>query len=157
MPNMTQTHQIANSYRAVTIKGAWYGPTLAELIAKTTPEEAVTPPIPGAHSISALLQHLLLWNERVRKTCENTSMPRWEAEKEWAEPPIPWNELVNRWNQSRDGLEERIRNFPVQDLGKQVPGRDYPYETLLPGIVQHTVYHSGQIAMVLSMLRSRAR
>ena len=157
MPNMTPTHQIANSYRSVTIKGAWYGPTLAELIGKTTPEEAVTPPIPGAHSISALLQHLLLWNERVRKTCENTSMPRWEAEKEWAEPPIPWNELVNRWNQSRDGLEERIRNFPVQDLGKQVPGRDYPYETLLPGIVQHTVYHSGQIAMVLSLLRSRAR
>ena len=154
---MTQTQQIADSYRAVTIKGAWYGPTLGELIAKTSPEEAVTPPILGAHSISALLQHLLLWNERVRKSCEGIPMPRWEAEKEWAEPPIPWNELVARWKQSRDGLEERIRNFPVEDLGKQVPGRDYPYETLLPGIVQHTIYHSGQIAMVLSMLRSRPK
>ena len=152
---MTHTQRIADSYRAVTVKGAWYGPTLAELIAKTSPEEAVTPPIPGAHSISALLQHLLLWNERVRKTCERTPMPGWEAEKEWAEPAIPWTELVACWNQSRDGLEERIRNFPVEDLGKQVPGRNYPYETLLPGIVQHTVYHSGQIAMVLSMLRSR--
>ena len=154
---MTQTQQIADSYHAVTIQGAWYGPTLAELIAKTSPQEAVTPPIPGAHSISILLQHLLLWNERVRKTCEGTAMPRWEAEKEWAEPPIPWNERVARWNQSSDGLEERIRNFPVEDLGKQVPGRDYPYETLLPGIVQHTIYHSGQIAMALSMLRSRSR
>jgi len=154
---MTQTDQIADSYRAVTVQGAWYGPTLAELIAKTSPEEAVTPPIPGAHTISALLQHLLLWNERVRKTCEGTAMPRWEAEKEWAEPAIPWNELVARWNQSRDELEERIRNFPTEDLGKQVPGRDYPYETLFPGIVQHTIYHSGQIAMVLSMLRSGSR
>ena len=154
---MTQTQQIADSYRAVTLKGAWYGPTLAELIAKTSPEEAVTPPVPGAHSVSTLLQHLLLWNERVRKTCDGTAMPRWEAEKEWAEPPIPWNELVARWNQSRDGLEAGIRAFPDQDLGKQVPGRDYPYQTLLPGIVQHTVYHSGQIAMVLSMLRSRSR
>lgn len=154
---MTQTQQIADSYYAVTVKGAWYGPTLAELIAKTSPEEAVTPPLPGAHSISALLQHLLLWNERIRKTCEGAPMPRWEAEKEWAEPPIPWKELVVRWKQSRDGLEERIRNFPVEDLGKQVPGRNYPYETLLPGIVQHTIYHSGQIAMVLSMLRSRSK
>ena len=152
---MTQTQQIADSYRAVTIKAAWYGPTLADLIAKTTPEEAATQPLPGAHSISTLLQHLLLWNERVRKTFEGTPMPRWEAEKEWAEPPILWNELVARWNQSRDGLEERIHNFPSEDLGKQVPGRNYPYETLLPGIVQHTIYHSGQIAMVLSMLRSR--
>ena len=154
---MTQTNQIADSYHAATIQGAWYGPTLAELIAKTTPEEAVTPPVPGAHTISALLQHLLLWNERVRKTCEGTAMPRWEAEKEWAEPAIPWNELVARWNKSRDGLEERIRNFPTEELGKQVPGRDYPYETLFPGIVQHTIYHSGQIAMVLSMLRSGSR
>lgn len=154
---MTQTQQIADSYHNVTVKGAWYGPTLAELIARTSPEEAVMPPVPGAHSISTLLQHLLLWNERVRKACESTPMPRWEAEKEWAEPPIPWDELVARWNQSRDLLEEKIRNFPAEDLGKQVPGRDYPYETLLPGIVQHTIYHSGQIAMVLSMLRSRSR
>ena len=84
-------------------------------------------------------------------------MPRWEAEKEWAEPPIPLNELIARWNKSRDLLEEKIRNFPIEDLAKQVPGRNYPYETLLNGIVQHTIYHSGQIAMVLSMLRSRSR
>lgn len=153
---MIQIQQIADSYRAVTVKGAWYGPTLAELIAKTSPEDAVTPPVPGAHAISSLLQHLLLWNERVRKTCEGTSMPRWEAEKEWAEPAIPWKELVARWNHSRNGLEERIRNFPIEDLGKQVPGRTYPYETLLLGIVQHTIYHSGQIAMILSLLRSRS-
>lgn len=154
---MTQTQQIADSYRAVTLKGAWYGPTLAELIAKTSPEEAVMPPIPSAHSISTLLQHLLLWNERVRKVCDRTPLPRWEAEKEWAEPAIPWNELVTHWRQSRDGLEDKIRSFPIADLGKQVPGREYTYETLLPGIVQHTIYHSGQIAMVLSMLRSPSK
>ena len=153
---MNETQRIADAYREVTLKGAWYGPTLAELIAKTSPVEATTPPTAGAHSISELLQHLLLWNERVRNTSDSTPMPKWEAEKEWAEPPIPWNELVARWNKSRDLLEERIRNFPVADLGKQVPGRTYPYETLLPGIVQHTIYHSGQIVMVLSMLGRRS-
>ena len=79
-----------------------------------------------------------------------------KSEKEWAEPPIPWNELVSRWNQSRDLLEEKIRNFPIEDLEKQVPGRNYPYETLFQGIVEHTIYHSGQIAMASSMLRSRS-
>ncbi len=82
-------------------------------------------------------------------------MPRWEADKEWAEAPIPWDELVARWRRSRDLLEERIRNFSAEELAKQVPGRDYPYETLLNGTVQHTIYHSGQIAMVLSMVRSQ--
>jgi len=151
---VNQTHRIADSYRAVTIKGAWYGPSLAELLPEISPELATTPPVPGAHSIAALLQHMLLWNERIRNTSDLNPLPRWEAEKEWAEPPIPWNELVERWNHSRDLFEVRLRNFPIKDLGKQVPGRNYPYETMFQGAVQHAIYHSGQIAMVLSMLRS---
>jgi uncharacterized damage-inducible protein DinB len=154
---MTQTQQIADSYRAATIQGAWYGPSLAELLAKISPELATTPPIPGANSISAVLQHMLLWNDRVRNTSDSSPMPPWQAEKEWAEPAIPWNELVVRWNQSRDLLEEHIRNFPLQDLSKEVPGRTYAYEKLLPGIVQHTIYHSGQIALLLSVLHQRSR
>jgi uncharacterized damage-inducible protein DinB len=153
---MRQTHRIADSYRAATVKAAWYGPSLAELLAKISPELATTPPIPGAHSISELLQHLLLWNERICNTSDSNSLPPWQPEKDWAEPPIPWNELLSRWGKSRDLLEGKIRNFPIDDLAKQVPGRNYPYETMFHGIVEHTIYHSGQIAMVLSMLRSRS-
>jgi uncharacterized damage-inducible protein DinB len=153
---MDPTRRIADSYRAATLKGAWYAPSLAEVLPKISPELAVKPPIPGAHSISDLLQHLLLWNERVRNTSATHPLPRWQPEQEWAEPPIPWNELLARWSQSRDLLEDKIRSFPVEDLKKQVPGRDYPYETLLEGIVQHTIYHAGQIAMTLSMHRTQS-
>ena len=152
---MTRTQQIADAYRAATVKDAWYGPSLAELLAQTSPLLATTPPLPGAHSIAQLLQHLLLWNERVRNTSDTTPLPAWQAEKEWAEPTIAWNDLVARWNQSRDLLEERLRRFPVEDLSKQVPGRSYPYETMLEGIVQHTIWHAGQIAMISSVLRWR--
>ena len=153
---MRQTQKIADSYRAATVKAAWYGPSLAELLAQISPELATTPPVPGSHSISELLQHLLLWNERIRNTSDTNPLPAWQPEKEWAEPPIPWNELVSRWTQSRELLEEKIRNFPVADLAKQVPGRNYSYETMFQGIVEPAIYHSGQIAMALSMLRARS-
>lgn len=152
-----RTQEIADAYRAATLKGAWYGPSVAELLVRISPDRAATPPASGAHSISTLLQHILLWNDRVLNTSDSTPMPRWEPEKEWAAPPIPWNELVARWNRSRDQLEERIRNFPVADLAKQVPGRNYPYEKLLAGIVEHAIYHSGQIAMILGMFQHKAR
>jgi len=152
---MNQTKQLADSYRAVTLKDAWYGPSLADLLAQISPELASTPPLPGAHSISELLQHLLLWNERVRNTSESHPLERWQPEQEWAEPPVPWDQLVARWNKSRDMLEEKVRNFPIADLTKQVPGRTYAYEKLLEGIVQHTIWHAGQIAVVRSMLQSR--
>jgi len=115
----TRTQEIADAYRTATLKDAWYGPSLADLLERTSPEIAATPPASGAHSISTLLQHILLWNDRVLNTCDSTPMPRWEPEKEWAAPLIPWTELVVRWNRSRDQLEEKIRNFPVEDLAKQ--------------------------------------
>lgn len=150
----TTTQRIADWYRAVTVKGAWHGPPLVDLLARTSPQIAMTPPRPGAHSISALLQHLLLWNERIRLASDAHPMPGWEAEKEWAEPPILWQELLTRWNQSRDLLEQRIRTFPVDELSRQVPGRTYAYEFMFEGIVHHTIYHSGQMAMILSLLNS---
>jgi uncharacterized damage-inducible protein DinB len=153
---MHQTQKIADSYRAATVKAAWYGPSLAELLAQISPDHATTPPVPGSHSISELLQHLLLWNERIRNTSDSNPLPPWRPEKDWSEPPIPWNELLSRWSQSRDLLEDKIRNFPIDDLAKQVHGRNYPYETLFRGIVEHTIYHSGQIAMLLTMLQSRS-
>jgi uncharacterized damage-inducible protein DinB len=153
--SISQTQRIADAYRAVTIKDAWYGPSLAQLLAEISSELATTPPVSGAHSIAELLQHLLLWNERVRNTSDSHPLEPWQPEQEWAEPTISWSELVTRWNKSRDLLEEKIRNFPVADLAKQVPGRTYAYEKLLEGMVQHTIWHAGQIAMVRSMLRSR--
>ena len=153
---MQQSQRIADSCRAATVKAAWYGPSLAELLAQISPQLATTSPDSGSHSISELLQHLLLWNERIRNTSDGNPLPPWLPEKDWAEPPIPWNELVSRWSQSRELLEEKIRNFSIEDLAKQVPGRNYPYETLFRGVVEHTIYHSGQIAMILSMLRSRS-
>jgi uncharacterized damage-inducible protein DinB len=154
---MNQTQRIADAYRAVTLKDAWYAPSLAEVLARIPPELAIKPPIPGAHSISALLQHLLLWNERVRLTTATHPLPAWQPGPDWAEPPIPWNELLARWNQSRDQLEDKIRHFPVDDLPKQVPGRTYHYEKLFEGMVQHTIYHAGQIAMLRTMLRHQSQ
>jgi uncharacterized damage-inducible protein DinB len=154
--DVSKMEQIADRYRAVTLAGAWYGPTVAEMIAKTAPELATVAPMEGAHSIANLLQHLLLWNERIRNTSESCPMPKWEAEKEWAEAAIPWEELVARWNRSRDLLEDRMRSFPDADLGKQTPGRTYPYEKMWEGILQHAIYHSGQIAMVLSMVKRKS-
>jgi hypothetical protein len=47
--------------------------------------------------------------------------------------PTPENDL----------LEEKIRNFLLDDLAKQVPGRSYPCETMLDGIVQQSNTQSG--------------
>jgi hypothetical protein len=121
---VNQTQQIADSYRAATLKGAWYGPSLAEML----PEISLLRrhPFRGLIPFRRCFSTCSFGTKEIQNTSDSHPMPRWQPEKEWAEPPIPWNELVTRWNQSRDLLEEKIRNFPIEDLARQVPGRSYP-------------------------------
>jgi hypothetical protein len=58
------------------------------------------------------------WNERIRNTSESNSLPPWGPEKDWAEAPIPWNELVSRWSRSRELLEEEDSEFSDRGSGE---------------------------------------
>lgn len=146
-----QVERMAEAYRAATIEGAWHGPAIAELLAGITEEMAAAAPVRGMPTIATLLQHMLLWNERVCDAIDGHPMPKCAPEKDWVAAPIPWPQLKARWNESRDLLEERIRNFPEDDLAKPAPGRDYPYTKMLSGITQHAIWHGGQIAMLRSL------
>ena len=53
-------------------------------------------------------------------------------------------------------LRRSIRGFAQQRLGETVPGRDYDFAYAFPGIVQHTIYHAGQIAMLKKALQRSA-
>lgn len=146
--------RIAADYHAVTVAGGWYGPALAEVLAGLPPDRSRLAPVPGMNTAVALLQHLLLWNERTRLALAGQPMPPWDAESEWSQPPAAWPDLLARWSRSRDGLESALRSFPEVSLAQIVPGRDYPFAVLLPGIVQHTIWHAGQLAMLRSALRA---
>jgi len=37
---------------------------------------------------------------------------------------------------------------PDDRLSDTVPGRDYPFHFLLHGVVQHSLHHAGQMAML---------
>lgn len=153
---MTTTERIADSYHSATLTDPWYGPSLAKTLSQVSAQQATTPLAARANSISTILQHLLLWNERIRLASDANPMPKWEAEKDWSEPPIPWSELLSRWTQSRNQLEDRIRKFPIADLTKTVPGRNYSYEALFQGSVEHVIYHSAQIAMTIGALHRQS-
>jgi hypothetical protein len=145
--SMNETQVVAALYRAATLENAWYGPSL---IARVEPERASFTITPGGHSPTALLQHLLLWNDRILGAVNGTPMPPWKAEEEWAEPLRPWPTLLEEWRESRGQLEKAIKEFPPDRLGQTVPGRNYEYRHMLNGAVHHIIYHSGQIALILS-------
>ena len=51
-----------------------------------------------------------------------------------------------------DELAAAIDSFPVVKVENIVPGREYSFAFLLHGIVQHNLYHAGQIAILKKAL-----
>jgi hypothetical protein len=43
----------------------WHGPSMAALLADVTPEDAMSQPVAGAHSIIDLVLHLAAWTQEV--------------------------------------------------------------------------------------------
>ena len=57
---------------------------------------------------------------------------------------------MEKLRQSQAELVDAAVNFPDSRLGELVPSKNqkYTYYTLLHGIIQHDIYHLGQIQLI---------
>jgi uncharacterized damage-inducible protein DinB len=153
----SETHRIANLYRSVyegDAKGeAWHGVALKPLLKQVTAEQASRIPDGLDHSIWQLVQHIAYWEEVVlrRVRGEIVDAPL-NTPEDW--PPkrklsdSEWQQALHRLDASHIALLKAMEAFPENKLRETVPKRDHDYYALLHGIINHCVYHGGQIATV---------
>ncbi|HKT24575.1 MAG TPA: DinB family protein [Terriglobales bacterium] len=154
---MSEAKRIAELYRSV-YEGdkngeAWHGLALKPLLKSVTVEQAARVPNTGAHSILQLVLHIAYWEEVVlrRLNGEVVEAPL-NTPHDW--PPnrkltnSEWQAALNRLENSHLALRRAIESVTDDKLKQIVPKRDHDNYTLLHGIIQHCVYHSGQIALV---------
>ncbi len=79
-------------------------------------------------------------------------MPAEPFAEDW--PKIPeqsergWRRILEKSDSAIEQLLQVIDHFSENRLSETVPGRDYSFYFLLHGIVQHHLYHAGQIALL---------
>jgi uncharacterized damage-inducible protein DinB len=124
---------------------AWHGPSLSELLSRVTAEHAATHPIPNAHSIHEIVEHISFWESRTLEALRGSPMPA--EDNDWP-APRSWDSSLAQLRKVTDELVAAIETFPLTRIEDIVPGRDYPFAFLMHGIVQHNLYHAGQIAVL---------
>jgi uncharacterized damage-inducible protein DinB len=135
---------------------AWHGDSLMKIVDGITAERAAARPIPGAHSIWELVQHIAVWEDVVRRRLNGeTVLPT--PQEDWA--PVPttdagaWKKLLEKLTSTHAALEKTVADMSDDRLDEIVPAKQYNVYTMLHGIIQHDVYHAGQIVMVRKALR----
>jgi len=136
----------------------WHGSPLKQILKGISAEQAAARPLKGAHSIWELVLHVTAWKNETRRRLGGA--PAGEpAEGDWPTVGVistaRWREAVKRLERAHDELIAAIRTLPeeklfepTRDPRNREMGAGVSHYVLLHGIVQHDVYHSGQIALL---------
>jgi uncharacterized damage-inducible protein DinB len=148
---LDQLQRIAEQLRRAFAGGAWHGPAVMELLADVDAKTAAAKPVPNAHSIWEVVNHLSAWEEALRRRLAGEAVEL-EGERDW--PPVAdsgpsaWKHTVATLQRRHAELIEAVENAPEHRLLDTVPNRDHDFYHMLHGCVQHELYHAGQIALL---------
>jgi uncharacterized damage-inducible protein DinB len=148
---MTEVERIADQLKRAYEGEAWHGPAVTEILEGITAQQAAARPIGGAHSIWEIVLHITAWEGagRRRLAGERAELP--DAE-DW---PDVGHTGEQAWKQAREALkrvhEELCSAVSALDESRLdqpiVAGMSSVYVTL-HGVIQHSLYHAGQIALL---------
>ena len=134
----------------------WHGSPLMQILSEVTHTEAAERPLAGGHTIWELVLHITAWKNEVRHRL--AGQPAGEPEEgDW--PVVgettasAWKAAVERLDLSHRLLLSAVRNFPEPEVltptnDPRGNGLAPTYYELLHGLIQHDVYHAGQIAIL---------
>ncbi|HKQ77431.1 MAG TPA: DinB family protein [Blastocatellia bacterium] len=149
---MTETHRINSQLKRAQEGQAWHGPSLRELLNGITAEQAGARPIPNAHSIWELVNHIITWEQIARRRLEGEGQI--EIPDEINFPPVTdvseaaWQATLQSLEESHRSLREAIKKIDDARLEEIAPGTSYSIYFLLHGVIQHDLYHAGQVALL---------
>lgn len=153
----TEIQRIREQLRNALEGGAWHGPALAEAIGDLQAGEALSRPLPALHSPWELVLHVAAWLETVARRlngepAELTEAEDWPATGRGGE--ADWAAVRGRLDRAHAELQRLLEQMGDHELGDRVTGQAYDRYFMLHGVVQHTLYHTGQIVVLKKAIRT---
>jgi uncharacterized damage-inducible protein DinB len=154
---MSEAARIADQLRRAFDGEAWHGDSLFEILEGVSAKQAAARPIGNAHSIWELVLHIAAWDGVVLRRLGGVEVTLSDAENF---PPVKdasetaWRKALAQVRRVHEELIEAVSVLPDSRLDEVVPGKEgahYTFYYMLHGVVQHELYHAGQIALLKKM------
>jgi uncharacterized damage-inducible protein DinB len=151
---MSETARLAAQIRRAFEGGAWHGDSVLEILAGVSARTAAAKPIADAHSIRELALHIAAWDKVVIRRAGGEAV-KLSGKQNF--PPVKdisgaaWRNALTLLKATHAELVKTVAAFPDSRLQVRVPGQKqeyYNFYYLFSGIVQHELYHAGQIALL---------
>jgi uncharacterized damage-inducible protein DinB len=153
----SEAARIADQLRRAFGGEAWHGDSLFEILEGVTAAQAAARPIARAHTIWELVLHIAAWDGAVLRRLGGVAAALSDAENfplVTDASEAAWHRALAEVRRVHEKLIEAVSVLPDSRLDEMVPGNEGAHYTLyymLHGVVQHELYHAGQIALLKKM------
>ncbi len=144
--------QLQRAYRG----NAWHGPSIREVLDGVDADAASARPLSNAHTIRELVVHVVVWEQEAMARLEGKGRDDLPPEEDWPAGAAAWADLLDELDAAHERLTAAIAELApdLSDaaLGKTVAGSPGTVYHLLHGVIQHNLYHAGQMAILKKAL-----
>ena len=144
----------------------WMGDNFDKKINSITEREAFTKPLPSLHCVAEIVAHLTAWTEDlILKIKYGKGQLRDYDRQNWPDHDqlknLGWNELMGKYQNSLAEviglLKEKDDHFLSEKYFDQDFKDEFDYSFAINGILQHTIYHLGQIGIIIKLVKENER
>ena len=140
----------------------WYGASLKSILQDVTYKQAVTRHNPNIHSIAEIALHIYAWIEEVSSRLKGNE-PKDPERGDWPEVDnlneTGWKKIIGDIFSAHETLLEQVKNFPFEKFEERVGterikelGTGFTYREMLVGLMEHNIYHGGQIGLLKKLV-----
>jgi len=150
---MTEIERILDQLKRAYEGNAWHGPAIKEALSGVTAAQAHARPLATGHTIWELVQHVAVWEDVGRRRLSgDRAQIAISSPEDWPPPEdtseAAWENAKAALDRGHQALVEAISRTPESRLDEPIfEGMSTVYVTL-HGVVQHDLYHAGQIMML---------
>jgi hypothetical protein len=154
----TEVERILDQYDRAMNGDAWHGDPVWTILDSISAGEAARRTHPERHTIWEIVGHMMFWETEVNRRLNN--LPDRPLEK-LNFPAMPaateenWNSTLTEFRRSNTELRKTLSQLDPGRLDQMTPAGKKSVYVEVHGVIQHHVYHAGQIAILRSPEKGR--
>jgi len=113
--------------------------------------QAITRPLSHRHTIWEILDHMTAWINAPILTLLTGEYPHVSFEENWSkmgETEEDWQISIRKHGEAITAFITAVSELPDEKYDEVIKGKEYDYQTLLYGALNHNLYHMGQISIL---------
>jgi len=147
---MTEVQQLVERYDQTLNGDAWYGDAIWKILQGIDADCAASQLIPGTHTIWQMVMHMEFWERIAASRFSGPVTP--DDAGNFPATPAPneaqWQKTLDSFRTSNREFRKVISRLDSGSLDNNTPGGQRTHRYELVGVIEHHIYHAGQIALL---------